>query len=577
MNRVTRKHLGIVLILLLSFFSGAARADEAKESPFGFHPAAVAKPGYTNNGYGDAENIGVKWTRVELYALWFLIQPDLDSPTYDFSRSDQLWSRVPTGMNILANIAPQGPIDEGRCLANSYFPVDEQKYIAFVKAVVQRYGGSSYADAGLAAPVKYWQVGNEPNGTKGGFADLQRVTYTAIKEVCPDCTVLIGGVTGMPPVDTYIASFDQDYKPILDALGGQYIDVMDFHWYGAASGDYRGVKEVYEHIRSVLNNGGFPANLPVWITEMGAYSGAPRVVGQPASGFDFPAQTEREQAMDYFKRFVYPLSFGVKKIFPAFGLMEGFKHDNGYFDHTGLIYDGADSGDAGLGVKKLGYYTYKKMTGLLEGSDWNSIRTIQASDNVYIFKFTKNNAPVYVAWWDYFNDPNYLPGAVTQVALSGRQGATARSTKVVPKFSSGAEVTDYSSAFTTVTEPVAGGLVTINLDDSPVIIEEIIPRITASPASTDFGIVNSGSSSSAQTFTITNNGSADLVIGTVSVGGVNEGQFSKQSDGCANQTIVPKGNCTVQVIFSPTSAGSKNANFLINSSDPYTPTLSIPL
>jgi hypothetical protein len=25
------------------------------ESPFGFHPASVAKPGYGNNGYGDAQ------------------------------------------------------------------------------------------------------------------------------------------------------------------------------------------------------------------------------------------------------------------------------------------------------------------------------------------------------------------------------------------------------------------------------------------------------------------------------------------------------------------------------------------
>ena len=40
--------------------------------------------------------------------------------------------------------------------------------------------------------------------------------------------------------------------------------------------------------------------------------------------------------------------------------MDGFKGDDGYFDHTGLIYDGEDSGDLGLGVKKLAYYTYKR-------------------------------------------------------------------------------------------------------------------------------------------------------------------------------------------------------------------------
>jgi hypothetical protein len=442
--------------------------DDLLDSPFGFNPASVAKQGYNNNGFGDASNIGVKWMRDAVYAYWFLVQPDLASQTYDFSQFDGRWSRVPSGINILANIAPQGPIDEGRCLANSYFPVDEQKYIAFVKAVVQRYGGDSYAAAGLAGPIKYWQVGNEPNSLKSGFANLQRITYTAIKEVCPDCTVLIGGVPGMPPVADYISSFEQQYKPILDALGGKYMDVMDFHWYGNATGDYRGTKEVYNHILNVLAADGFSA-MPVWITEMGSCSvNQASVTSAP---FVCPPQTEQQQAMDYFKRFVYPLSFGVKKVFPAFGLMEGFKYDGGYFDYTGLIYDGWGNGDLGLGVKKLGYYTYKKMTEMLEGSDWNSILTIQESDHVYIFKFTKNNALVYVAWWDYFDEPSFAPGNTKTISITGVQGNSALVTEAVPKFSVGKDVTDYASAFNAQTILVSNGTVTLTLKENPVFVE----------------------------------------------------------------------------------------------------------
>jgi hypothetical protein len=377
-------------------------------------------------------------------------------------------------MRILANIAPQGPVDEGRCLANSYFPVDEQKYAAFVKAMVQRYSGDSYASAGLAAPIKYWQVGNEPNGLRvSRFADLQRITYTAIKEVCPDCIVLIGGVPGMPPAANYLSIFDQQYKPILDALGGKYVDVMDFHWYGNATGDYRGAKAVYDHIRGVLDADGFPA-IPIWITEMGAYSGDPLV--SLVSPVDYALQTEQQQAQDYFKRFVYPLSFGVKKVFPAFGLMEGFKHDGGYFDYTGLIYDGWDAAgttpsDLGLGVKKLGYYTYKKMTEMLEGSDWNSIETLQASGNVYIFKFTKNNAPVYVVWWDYFYEPSFAPANMKTISLTGLQGSSALITEAVPKFSTGKDVTDYGTAFNTETLLISNGTVTLTLNENPVFLE----------------------------------------------------------------------------------------------------------
>jgi hypothetical protein len=442
----------------------------ALESPFGFHPASVAKQGYSNNGYGDAQNIGVKWTRQGIYAFWFLVQPDLNKAEYDFSKYDQQWSAVPAGMHILANIAPQGPIDEGRCLPGSYFPVDEQKYIAFVKAVVQRYGGDLYAAAGLAAPIKFWQVGNEPNTAKSGFADLQRITYRAIKETCPDCTVLIGGTPGMPPVNQYLASFDKQYKPILDALGGNYVDVMDFHWYGNATGDYKGAKDVYNHIRSALSAGGFPG-IPFWIAEMGSYSGDPAPVPISNPPIDYPLQTERQQALDYIKRFIYPLSFGVKKIFPAFGLMEGFKYDGGYFDYTGLIYDGWGAGDLGLGVKKLSYYTYKKMTEMLEGSDWNNIQTVQESADTYVYKFLRDGKPVYVAWWDYFSDPAYVPGKTKQVAMAGIQGNAVLITEAVPKFPSGIGVNNYSTAFWTGTVAVSNGQATIPLGDSPVFVE----------------------------------------------------------------------------------------------------------
>ena len=443
--------------------------DSAEGSPFGFHPALAAKIGYADNGYKDAQTIGVKWTREGVYAFWFKVQPDLNKQVYDFSLYDQQWSKVPKSMRILGNIAPQGIADLGYCRPNSYLPVDEQKYIAFVKATVERYDGDGVDDMpGLANPIKYWQVGNEPNGAIPGFADLQRITYTAIKEACPDCTILIGGVPGMPPVAAYLNGFDQQYKPILDALGGKYVDVMDFHWYGTATGDYRGAKEVYDHIRQVLEADGFSPDLPIWITEMGSYSGDP---APGLNGNDYPAQTEGQQALDYFKRFIYPLSFGVKKVFPAFGLMEGLAHDDSYFDHTGLIYDGMDSGDAGLGVKKLGYFTYRKMTEVLEGADWSGITAVRESGDVYVYKVVKDGKAVFAAWWDYFNDASYAPGRTVDLALSGLDGIAAVVTEVVPKFAAGSEVTDYSSAFATRTFPVSGGTATITLGDSPVLVE----------------------------------------------------------------------------------------------------------
>lgn len=439
-------------------------------SPFGFHPAGVFKAGYTNNGYDDAQNIGVKWTRQGVYAYWFLIQPDLEKQEYDFSLYDRQWGDVPAGMNILANIAPQGKTDEGYCVPGSYLPVDINKYTDFVKATVERYDGDGIADMpGLANPIKYWQVGNEPSALWAtGFAGLQRITYVAIKEACPACNVLIGGVAGMPPLDDYLWNFEERYRPILQELGGKYVDIMDFHWYGNATGDYKGAKDAHDHIRSVLEAEGFPP-IPIWITEMGAYSGDPVPVPISNPPVDYSFQTERQQAFDYLKRFVYPLSFGAKKIFPAFGLVEGFKYDGGYFDYTGLIYDGWGDDDPGLGVKKLGYYTYKLMTEKLEGSDWDNIEKIQKSDNVYIYKFTRDGRPVWVAWWDSFDDT----GSSKKITVDVGDVSSVTITEAVPNAGSGAELNeaDYPNFFNSKTKTISNGKVTFTLSDLPVFLE----------------------------------------------------------------------------------------------------------
>jgi len=236
-------------------------------SPFGFHPALVNKTGYATDGYFDAQNIGVGWTRPSLYAFWFKVQPDVNNPSYYWEDYDSLYGEVPEDINILANIAPQGPIDEGHCLPGSFLPIDAAKYISFVKATVERYDGDGIDDMpGLQNPIKYWQVGNEPNDKLWkDFAGLQQLTYQSIKAACSDCKVLIGGATGFP--EDYIANFNQYYAPILAELGGKYVDIFDFHWYGSAEGEYKlkdtlTGEDVLDHIRSTLVDVVFQIKFP---------------------------------------------------------------------------------------------------------------------------------------------------------------------------------------------------------------------------------------------------------------------------------------------------------------------------
>ncbi|MBI4685329.1 MAG: SBBP repeat-containing protein [Nitrospirae bacterium] len=100
------------------------------------------------------------------------------------------------------------------------------------------------------------------------------------------------------------------------------------------------------------------------------------------------------------------------------------------------------------------------------------------------------------------------------------------------------------------------------------------PDIATSPSPYNFGSIDIGSSATT-TFTISNNGNADLLIGTIILTGPNASEFNVQNDNCSNQTISPAGNCTVNVAFSPTSAGAKSASLSIPSNDPDTPTLNV--
>lgn len=96
-----------------------------------------------------------------------------------------------------------------------------------------------------------------------------------------------------------------------------------------------------------------------------------------------------------------------------------------------------------------------------------------------------------------------------------------------------------------------------------------VPDIVVEPFSVDFGPVILGNSSE-KTITIRNIGNADLVIDTITLGGLYTSEFSipSQSDYCSGQIISPSSSCTLKVVFSPTALGPKVGHLIIASNDP---------
>ncbi|MFZ3137525.1 MAG: DUF1566 domain-containing protein [Thermodesulfovibrionales bacterium] len=103
------------------------------------------------------------------------------------------------------------------------------------------------------------------------------------------------------------------------------------------------------------------------------------------------------------------------------------------------------------------------------------------------------------------------------------------------------------------------------------------PDISVDPVTQEFGNIPVGDSSMPQTLTVSNTGSGDLVIGTLSITGNDASQFIKQNDTCSGQTVTPSANCTVNVIFSPTSTGSFDSILNIPSNDLDEPNVTVSL
>ncbi|NWF55313.1 MAG: choice-of-anchor D domain-containing protein [Syntrophaceae bacterium] len=102
------------------------------------------------------------------------------------------------------------------------------------------------------------------------------------------------------------------------------------------------------------------------------------------------------------------------------------------------------------------------------------------------------------------------------------------------------------------------------------------PRISVSSTSLDFGSVSLGESSSTN-LTVRNTGTANLIIRQITFSGANTLDFGSRNDTCGGATLAPSQNCTVQIVFSPRSTGSKNATLSIASNDPDTPTQTVSL
>lgn len=488
----------IIPILILGCLLGASNQAypefcnlDYQNSPFGMS-AAFARPFLTDKitpqkvikkfsatmePYSHVQDIGAKWIRLNSDIYWSMVQPTrehVDNNQYDWSFFDILIGHVPSGVNILGTIS----IGKERTKKATWEFINkdvERKYLEFVKKVVDRYDGDGINDMpGLKNPIKYWQIENEPAIYYGpkfdweGFSHLVEVTYKAIKEKDLKAGIALGGLAGGNAVNNtndpyyliFLKQLEDFYFPLLKNLRAKkvHIDIFDIHYYSGNlrwpadkwEDNWKGMKDIYIIIRKNLDKNGHK-NTKIWITETATME---KING------------EKAQAASLVKRYIYPLSFGVKKIF-WWNMVEGeypLEVDKPA-NHFGLIYDGIGKDDPGYGVKKLSYYAYKKMVELFEGSDWNNIETIQEKDGIYIYKFTTQSKSLWAAW-----NENRKPKMIAITLDKGTKNV--KITDSVPKYTLGKLITNYATAFNIKTQLASQEeQLALRLGENPVFVE----------------------------------------------------------------------------------------------------------
>jgi hypothetical protein len=102
-------------------------------------------------------------------------------------------------------------------------------------------------------------------------------------------------------------------------------------------------------------------------------------------------------------------------------------------------------------------------------------------------------------------------------------------------------------------------------------------QISVTPSFFDFGNVAVGQTSPPQAFIVQNTGSTDLVIFSVIIAGANASEFVISFSSCQGSTLSPGATCVIDVVFAPQTPSPKSASIVIDSSDPISPVLSVPL
>jgi hypothetical protein len=157
---------------------------------------------------------------------------------------------------------------------------------------------------------------------------------------------------------------------------------------------------------------------------------------------------------------------------------------------------------------------------------------------------------------------------ITSIAISGANagdfsetntcgGSVAASATCTISVTFKPTATGSRAASVTITDNTSGSPQTVSLTGTGT-----APAVTFAPTSVTFTGQLVTTSSTAQSVTLTNSGTATMNISGISVTGANAGDFS-ETNTCGG-TLAASATCTVSVMFKPTAAGNRTASVAVS-------------
>ncbi len=136
------------------------------------------------------------------------------------------------------------------------------------------FGVATHEIANKYPDVDYWQIWNEPNNpifwptgpSASGYARLLKTAHINIKKANPNAHVVLGGISLNDL--TYI-------RGLYIAGAKNYFDVMAVHLYNPAQAPSEYLEHELEKLHELMVKYG-DGNKPIWLTEIGWYTGGAR-------------------------------------------------------------------------------------------------------------------------------------------------------------------------------------------------------------------------------------------------------------------------------------------------------------